>query len=123
MDVLGMRALRTYLPMLQHEPPRSSRLHRLALAGDLAANSVYYSAVCAGRPADTWARAALLGLAAGFGALFLPKPMGLGDPPGSTTTENQVMTVAWYVAGALAAAATANCLQSRSYETDARLYS
>jgi hypothetical protein len=107
MDVLGMRALRR-LPSFEHEHPRSSRLHRWALAGDLVANSLYYAAIPAASRRMTWSRAAVLGLAAGTGALLAPARVGLGDPPGSEYRANRVMTVAWYVAGALAAAAAAN---------------
>jgi hypothetical protein len=107
MDVLGMRALRR-LPAFEHEQPRSSRLRRWALAGDLIANSLYYAAVPAASARTTWGRAAALGLAAGVGALALPPRLGLGDPPDSHRRANQAMTVAWYVAGALATAAAAN---------------
>jgi hypothetical protein len=108
MDVLGMRALRQYVPALEHERPRSTRLHQLALAGDLVANTLYYSAVPAANPARTWTRAAALGLAAGVGALLLPERLGLGAPPASELRANQAMTLAWYVAGAVAAAVAAN---------------
>lgn len=107
MDVLGMRALRR-LPLFEHERPRSARLQRWALAGDLLVNSLYFAAVPAASRRVTWHRAAALGLAAGAGALFAPPRLGLGDPPGSEYRANRVMTVAWYVAGALAAAAAAN---------------
>lgn len=107
MDVLGMRALRR-LPVFAHERPRSARLQRWALAGDLVANSLYYAAVPAASSASTWARAAALGLAAGVGALALPERMGLGEAPNSQRWANKAMTVAWYVAGALATAAAAN---------------
>ena len=108
MDVLGMRALRRIVPAFEHERPRSSRLRAWALAGDLLANTIYYSAVPAKTSARTWGRAAALGLGAGVGALLLPEPMGLGTPPESEKRANQAMTVAWYVLGALVAAAAAN---------------
>jgi hypothetical protein len=108
MDVLGMRAIRQLVPALRHERPRSSRLHQLALAGDLAANTLYYSAIPARDAATTWRRAALLGFAAGVGALMVPGRAGLGAPPNSDVRANQAMTIAWYVAGALAAAVAAN---------------
>jgi hypothetical protein len=111
MDVLGMRALRRYVPGMEHERPRSSRLRRWALAGDLLANTLYYAAVPARTPAATWGRAAALGLGAGAGALMLPQSMGLGDPPSAEHRANQAMTMAWYVAGALVAAAAANAFQ------------
>jgi len=117
MDVLGMRALRRFAPAFRHEPPRSTRLHRWALAGDLIANTMYYSAVPARSRQETWTRAAALGLSAGAGALLLPRQAGLGEPPHSERPANQVMTVAWYVAGALASAAVANLLRSRRAPT------
>lgn len=110
MDVLGMRALRRFVPALAHEQPRSSRLRRLALAGDIVANTAYYAAVPGATAARTWTRATLLGVAAGAGALTLPRRIGLGDAPRVERPANQVMTMAWYVAGALAAAATARAL-------------
>jgi hypothetical protein len=113
MDVLGMRALRRFTPPLRHEPPSSSRLRRWALAGDLIANTMYYSAVPARSREATWTRAAALGLSAGAGALLLPRQAGLGEPPHSERLANQAMTVAWYVAGALASAAVANLFNSR----------
>jgi hypothetical protein len=108
MDVLGMRALRRIAPALQHERPRSSRLRRWALAGDLIANALYYAAVPGRTTSETWGRAAALGLSAGTGALLLPSAIGLGEAPDAERRANQAMTVAWYVAGALVAAAVAN---------------
>ncbi len=110
MDVLGMRALRRFIPAFAHERPRSTRLRRWALAGDIVANAAYYAAIPGSTRPATWTRAAALGAGAGIGALLLPAPMGLGDPPSANRPRNQVMTVAWYLVGALAAAATANAL-------------
>ena len=114
MDIVGMRALVQGMLRAGTPPPDFDGLHRLALAGDLAANSLYYSAIPAATRAATWRRAAMLGLAAGAGALALPPRMGLGDPPHSGSRANQVMTVAWYVAGACAAALVANAMRDRS---------
>jgi hypothetical protein len=107
MDLVGMRAVRRLAPSLREPKLRSRDLHNLTLAGDLVSNSIYYAGIPASTPNATWARAAVLGVAAGFGALFLPEPMGLGPPPHSDFRSNQVMTVAWYLAGALATAAAA----------------
>lgn len=96
MDVLGMRAIRRFVPGFEHERPRSSRLSRWAIAGDLLANTLYYAAVPGKSTGATFARAAALGLGAGTGALWLPQPMGLGDPPNSDSNANRLMTVAWY---------------------------
>jgi hypothetical protein len=104
MDVLGERALTRGANMAELPVPRRSTLQRAALAGDLVFNSAYYSL------ATSWTRGLALGLAAGVGALVLPQRMGLGDPPRSERLSNRVMTVAWYVVGGLAAAATSRRL-------------
>ena len=110
MDVMGMRALARIGPSTwQHD---RDRLYRLALVGDLVSNSAYYSGVAGSTPSETWWRGLFLGAAAGAGALTLPQQIGLGEPPHSNSRRNQVMTVAWYVCGGLAAAAVANALNA-----------
>jgi hypothetical protein len=104
MDVLGVRALTRGAHLADIHLPGPETLQRAALAGDLMCNTAYYSF------ATTWKRGLMLGLAAGVGALVLPKRMGLGEPPKSDRVSNKVMTIAWYVAGGLAAAATASRL-------------
>ena len=108
MDVVGMRALARGASAAGKEPPKThAGLYGATLAGDLVANSIYYSL------ATTYTRGTVLGLLAGIGALVLPERMGLGVPPKSELLSNQVMTVAWYLVGGLAAAATAQCLRAR----------
>jgi hypothetical protein len=105
MDVLGMRAVRATHRRLGL-PDRSDRkVQREALAGDIVANAAYYSLVGAGDRAMVWSRGLALGLAAGLGAVFLPRRVGLGDPPNAARLDTQLMTVAWYLAGGLVAAA------------------
>ena len=101
MDEVAMRGLRRILPGRQRDP---RRLHQLALGGDLVSNAVYYSAIAAPTSRETWTRAVVLGTAAGVGALLLPERLGLGAPQNSEHRANQVMTIGWYLAGALAAA-------------------
>ena len=102
MDVLGMRAIQKAVRAVDAEPPVP--LHEAALVGDLVSNSFYYSLVGAGPRKDAVRNGALLGLAAGLGAVFLPGPLGLGRQPTDTPT-TQALTVAWYLAGGLAAGA------------------
>lgn len=108
MDVVGMRALARGADAVGQEAPKThAGLYGATLAGDLIANSAYYSL------ATTYTRGTVLGLLAGIGALVLPERMGLGVPPKSELLSNQVMTVAWYLVGGLAAAATAQCLAAK----------
>lgn len=106
MDVLGMRALAKLFGAAGADVPRGDTLHNLALGGDVAGNAAYYSLVgLAGRD-NALACGALLGLAAGVGAVALPGPMGLGTSPSNRTTATQAMTVGLYLAGGLAAGLT-----------------
>jgi hypothetical protein len=110
MDVLGMRAIAKTARAVDAEPPVP--LHEAALVGDLVSNSVYYSLVAAGGREDALRNGALLGLAAGIGAVVLPERLGLGRQPTEHTPATQLMTVAWYLAGGLAAAAAYRALAS-----------
>lgn len=109
LDVLGMRAISKSLRAADVDPP-DVELRDLALAGDIAANSLYYSLVGFGKREDAWLCGAALGLAAGLGAVTLPGPLGLGPQPTERAPTTQLMTVAWYLAGGLAAAATYRAL-------------
>jgi hypothetical protein len=110
MDVLGMRALAKAAHAVDVAPPVT--LHEAALVGDLVSNSVYYSLVGAGPREDALRNGALLGLAAGLGAVFLPEPLGLGRQPTERAPATQFMTVAWYLLGGLAAGAAYRALST-----------
>ena len=105
MDVLGMRAVREGHRRLGAAVPSDENAERQALAGDVVANAAYYSLVGAGERGGVWSRGLALGLLAGLGAVLLPRHVGLGDPPNAHRLDTQLMTVAWYVAGGLVAAA------------------
>jgi hypothetical protein len=111
MDVLGMRALRRSMRTAGLQPPSGRSLYNWTLASDLVSNGAYYALVAGPRP---WLRGAVLGLAAGVGALLLPQRIGLGHPPKSEYVTNQAMTITWYLIGGLVAAATAARLQRTS---------
>ena len=101
-DVLGERGIAL---LFGEHAPRGRARYRAALTGDLLANTLYYAAFLLGRPNRPWLREGLGGLLAGAGALSLPQVLGLGKPPGSGRRSTKVMTIAWYLAGGLAAAA------------------
>jgi len=105
MDTLGRRAIARGMESIGIEPPAKDHLEAIALAGDLATNTLYYSLVGLGKPADSWARGVALGGLAGLGAVVLPPMMGLGHRPGARTPQTAVMTFCWYLAGGIAAAA------------------
>lgn len=105
MDVLGKRALRGAYRQLGVGPRSDRALEREALAGDIVANSAYYSLIGVGSRGSVWTRGLALGLAAGLGAVMLPKPLGLGDPPNAHQPVTQLMTIGWYLLGGMVAAA------------------
>jgi hypothetical protein len=110
MDVVGMRAIARTLRAVDVNPPIP--LHEAALVGDIVSNSIYYGLVGVGDSEDALRNGALLGLAAGLGAVFLPEPLGLGRQPARNSTETNLMTVAWYLLGGLAAGAAYRALAS-----------
>jgi len=98
-----MRALAKGFAAADHDIPPRRDLIKIAMAGDLASNTAYYSLVGAAGPDNAVAAGTLLGLAAGIGAVLLPGPLGLGEAPSARTPQTKAMTVAWYLAGGLAA--------------------
>jgi hypothetical protein len=117
-DVLGMEALAKVMGGMSKTPPSEARLHQLALAGDLVSNSLYYSGVGSGNNAGVWLRGAGLGLFAGLGAVGLPGLLGLDPAASNRTSATKLMTVAWYTAGGLAAAAAAYLLAQSDNDED-----
>ena len=109
-DVVGMRAIAKTMRAAGFEPPVP--LHEAALVGDIVSNSFYYSLVGVGSRDDALRNGALLGLAAGLGAVYLPEPLGLGRQPTKDSPQTQVMTVAWYLLGGLVAGAAYRALVS-----------
>ena len=112
MDIVGMRALGALLTAAHVRLPSLRALYTTTLAGDLAANSIYYAAVAA-LPRHPVAAGASLGLAAGVGALTVPPAIGLGPPPHAWAWSNRLMTIAWYTLGGIAAGAAYSALQGR----------
>jgi hypothetical protein len=111
MDELGERALMKIIETSGHRPPSEPMLHRLALAGDLATNSLFYALIGKGKGA--WLRGGLLGALAGLGAVFLPLYLGLGQPPHGSNSKTQLTTIAYYLTGGLAAAAVAQATRRK----------
>ncbi|HEX8335556.1 MAG TPA: hypothetical protein VF621_02450 [Pyrinomonadaceae bacterium] len=110
MDVVGMRAITKTLRAVDVDPPVP--LHEAALVGELASNALYYGLVGLGGPEDGVRNGALLGVAAGLAAVYLPEPLGLGRQPAKNSTETNLLTFAFYLLGGLAAGAAYQALSS-----------
>jgi hypothetical protein len=71
----------------------------------LFSNALYYSFAGIGKRENVMTRGALLGLAAGLGAVLLPEPLGLNPRHSNRSVQTQLMTVGLYVIGGIVAAA------------------
>lgn len=106
-EVIGERALAGSLDAVGVNPPHGAALYRWTLLGDLVSNTLYFGLVGLGTRQGAWTRGGALGLVAGVGAVALPRPLGLGRQPGARSPMTPLLTAGWYLAGGLAAAATA----------------
>lgn len=113
MDLLGMNAVARLMKGNNLLTQTADKLFPVALAGDLVSNSLYYSMADSGDAKARVIRGTLLGVLAGLGAVVLPKTLGLNDEATTRTVKTKLLTVAWYVVGGLAAAATLNALDRR----------
>ncbi|RZJ47463.1 MAG: hypothetical protein EOO44_22275 [Flavobacterium sp.] len=69
-------------------------LYAATLVGDVLSNGLYYATTATKHDLTS-------GLLAGVGAIALPKKMGLNDEPVAENTQKKLMTVGYYVFGAL----------------------
>src|SRR5438034_754677 len=69
MDLLGMQALRKVLSKAGKPQPGRTELFLYTMAGDLLANTLYYS-LGGAKTRDPLARGLLLGISAGLGAVL-----------------------------------------------------
>jgi hypothetical protein len=113
MDRLGMQAISKGLKKTGNKVPNEDALFAITMAGDLISNALYYSAAGIGSEKNIWIRSSVLGLAAGLGAVLLPKHLGLDERNSNRTVATQVMTVGLYVTGALVTTAVIKLLNKK----------
>ena len=111
MDRLGMEAISNSLTAIHVELPKEENLFKITMGGDIISNTLYYSCAAIGNEKKVLLRGALLGLAAGFGAVYLPKPLGLNEAPSTRTTETKLLTVGLYFLGGIVAGMTSKLIQ------------
>lgn len=109
-DLVGEEALSKIIKKLGKQPPTGNNLYAATLGADVVSNALYYSLIGYGNKNNIMLRATLFGIAAGVGALTLTKPLGLSNAPVTRTTKTEVLTVTWYLAGALVTALTIRTL-------------
>jgi hypothetical protein len=112
MDLLGMESITKLLGKVGVEPPEGHKLYYITMAGDIFSNTIYYALTGVGNK-KTWLKGPALGLAAGLGAVFLPKPLGLNEKPSNYTPKTQLLSVLYYFAGGLVSAAALKLLERK----------
>lgn len=75
---------------------------------------MYYSMIGNGDRDYLFTRPIAYGLAAGVGAVTLPKPLGHNDEPVAQTNKTKSLTVGYYLAGALVTAGLLKLLSKAS---------
>lgn len=116
MERLGMQAIEKIHDKAGLPVPKNEKLlYGEAMAGDLLANTGYYSLT--GISKNPWLAGLATGLAAGIGAVTLPKPLGLDEENANRTPATTIMTIALYTVGGLVAAGVAVLLSDDSAST------
>ncbi len=113
MDLLGMEAIANTLDSVDAKIPAEDKLFKITMAGDIIGNSLYYSLAGFGNEQQAIIRGVLLGLAAGLGAVYLPRPLGLNEAPANRTVQTKIMTLALYTIGGTVAGVTAKLIEDK----------
>lgn len=113
LDLLGMNVASKVMKGVTGGSMPASKLFPATLAGDLLSNTLYFGMARSDSPRVTLFRGALLGLGAGLSAVNFPHAFGVNGDHTNRTVGTKAMTVAWYVIGGLAAAATINWIEKK----------
>lgn len=110
-DLLGENALQKTLKYFGGNIESSANLYKATLASDVVGNTLYYSLIGTGNQRYLWPKAIFMGLSAGIGAVTLPKPMGLDSQPVAKNDTVKVLTVGYYLLGAVVTGLVLNLMR------------
>lgn len=91
---VGEEALKKMTDSTALEISDPYKLYAATLAGDIVSNAIYYGTTATNHNFTS-------GLAAGVGAIVLPQKLGLNDQPVAGNNRKKIMTVGYYLFGAL----------------------
>lgn len=111
MDQLDMQLLHKAGDQMHIALPDDNELYKMTFIGEIVCNTAYYSLIGGDCPQ---LKAWFLGTVAGVSAVVLPEHLGINPAPSNRTQATKYLTVGYYLAGALAAAATVKWLNSLS---------
>lgn len=110
-DLLGEEALQKTIKYFGGKIDHDNTLYEATLAGDIIGNTLYYSLIGTGNAKYLWPEVAIMGLSAGIGAITLPKGMGLNPKPVAKNDKVKILTVGYYLSGALVTGLVLNLLK------------
>ncbi|MBC7390396.1 MAG: hypothetical protein H7329_14360 [Opitutaceae bacterium] len=113
MDKLGMQAISVILEKAGHTPPSENELYLIAMVGDIISNGIYYSIAGSDSSKKTIIKGALLGAAAGVGAIVLPGPLGLNKEYSNKTMQTKSITFGLYLFGGILTSVLMNKMNKR----------
>lgn len=114
MDQLGMESIDKSLKKVHLKTPPQENLFYITMGSDIVANTLYYSTAGLVPKKHVMTVGSALGLLAGLGAVYLPKPLGLHTEPSNRTANTRYMTVGYYLLGGVIASATICMLQGQN---------
>ena len=116
LDLLGMQSLSGLFRKAEQADPSEKKLFKVALAADVLSNAIFYTLTGIGKPSYVFLRGAVLGLAAGAGAVMLPKYLGLHEGYSHYATSTKAATVGLYLAGGIITAACMHVFREKKKE-------
>ena len=114
LDLLGMDAVSKGFNKADEAVPARGDQYKYSLIGDLVGNTLFFAMAGKGNSRKALAKGSLLGLTAGLGAVFTPKPLGLDEEQTNKTTKTQLMTVAYYLIGGMVAGAVGRMIAKQT---------
>lgn len=103
-ELVGEEAVQKTASYFGIDIENQDALFGASLVGDLVSNTAYFSLI-EGEGNQLWTKAASAGVFAGLGAINIPSKIGLNDEPVTKTNNTKLLTIGYYLAGALATAA------------------
>ena len=110
-DLLGEDALQKALNYFGGSIGSKANLYKATLAGDVVGNTLYYSLIGTGNQKYLWPKVIFMGLSAGIGAVTLPEPLGLDPEPVAKNNQVKVLTVVYYLLGAVVTGLVLNAMR------------
>jgi len=118
MDKLGMEAIADGMEEMDQPVPDTRTLGTMAFIGEILANTAYYSLTGIGRRSAAEKKGSILGIIAGLGSIFLPKPMGLNEKHSNKSAKTRLMAMGLYFLGGYIASKVTKALDEEAEEEE-----